>query len=78
MENVLEESQIIHKAEELRDSLIAQILEQRKCIANEMLTKGLLPDAWVIVDNAEEVLRDPTVPYQYYVHPIWEDIEDKQ
>lgn len=72
------EEELAIKAEELKQLVINQINSFRREIADNMIKKGLTPDKWVIVDNAEEVLQDPTVPYQYYVNPIWEDIEIKQ
>lgn len=69
-----DEEDLFQKAMALRGYIENQIMEWRKEITKEMHLKGLSEKEWVLVDNAEDVLLDPMVKYQYHVEPRWQHI----
>lgn len=56
-------SNIEQLAKDLVEKVLTQMSEVRENVATEMVSQGLDPEKWEIVDNFMEVVDNPNTPY---------------
>jgi hypothetical protein len=61
---IMNDEDIMLAAQELRDTVMAQINEARVELAKKMIEKGLSPELYCIADNFNVLVENPEVPYQ--------------
>lgn len=54
---------IEQKAKELMEAVNKQIAEAREDLARRMLENDMGPEMYAIVDNIQEVIKNPNTPY---------------
>ena len=63
---------IEQKAQELANSVMAQVQEEREKLAKRMLELGYTDESHIILDNMLEVIEDIRVPYK-----CWAEMKPK-